>query len=121
MNSKIYRKKVPLEVRSKVWFEAGGRFVIGEGGVDLLQDILELGSIRQAAQKLGWSYRHTWGYIKNMEKVSGMRFICRIRGGAAGGGAELTPEGKEFLRRYRVFRKALAGLTERRFRRAFHN
>jgi len=119
MSGQTYRRRRLLEVKTKVWFEAGGRFVLGEGGIALLDAIRELGSIQQAARRLGWSYRHTWGYLKSMEEASGVRFVARSRGGRAGGGARLTPEGKEFLRRYGTFRRALARLVDGRFRRVF--
>jgi len=120
MSSQTYRKRRrPLEVKTKVWFEAGGRFVLGEGGIALLEGIREQGSIQGAARRLGWSYRHTWGYIRNMEESAGVRFIDRTRGGRAGGGARLTPEAREFLRRYGTFRRALARLVDGRFRKVF--
>lgn len=120
MSDKTYRgRRHPLEAKTKVWFEAGGRFVLGEGGIALLDAIRELGSIQQAARRLGWSYRHTWGYLKNMEEASGVRFVARSRGGRNGGGARLTPEGEKFLARYRAFRRALGRLVDGRFRQVF--
>jgi len=96
-----------MELKAKVWLERRGRFVLGDGGVALLELVDRTGSIQEAARRLGWSYRHTWGYLKNLEEASRRRFVARRRGGAAGGGAELTPAGRDFVRRYRAFRGAL--------------
>lgn len=93
-----------MELKAKVWVERRGRFVVGDGGVTLLELIDGTGSIQEAARRLGWSYRHTWGYLKNLEEASGRRFVSRRHGGAAGGGAELTAAGRAFVRRYRTFR-----------------
>jgi len=96
-----------MELKTKVWLERRGRFVLGDGGVSLLDLVDRTGSIQEAARRLGWSYRHTWGYLKNLEEASGKQFVVRRRGGAAGGGAELTPAGRAFVRRYRAFRGSL--------------
>ncbi len=96
-----------LEVKSKTWLEANGKFIIGEGGMSLLELIDELGSIQEAARRLGWSYRHTWGYLKNMERNAGIRFVEASHGGTSRGGTCLTPEGRKLLRDYRRLRKVL--------------
>lgn len=96
-----------MDLKAKVWVERRGRFVVGDGGIGLLELIDRTGSIQAAARRLGWSYRHTWGYLKNLEEASGRRFVARRHGGAAGGGAELTPAGRAFVQRYRAFRAEL--------------
>ena len=96
-----------MDLKIKVWLEQQGRFVVGDGGVTLLEMIDHTGSIQEAARQLGWSYRHTWGYLKNLEEASGKQFVARHRGGAAGGGAGLTTVGREFVRRYRIVRGEL--------------
>lgn len=96
-----------LEVRSKTWLEANGKFIIGEGGIALLEAIDEHGSIQEAARRLGWSYRHTWGYLKNMERNADMRFVLARHGGTSRGGTRLTPEGRKLLRDYKRLQKTL--------------
>jgi molybdate transport system regulatory protein len=96
-----------LAIRHKVWLDAGRRFALGDGGVALLRAIAAAGSIRAAAERAGWSYRHTLAYLDNAERSLGFRLIARARGGAERGGAELTPKGRDFLRRYDRFRRRL--------------
>jgi hypothetical protein len=43
-------------IKTKVWMERGGRFVIGDGGAKLLLGVLEHGSLLGAAREIGWSY-----------------------------------------------------------------
>jgi molybdate transport system regulatory protein len=107
-----------MELKAKVWVERRGRFVLGDGGVGLLEQIDRTGSIQAAARRLGWSYRHTWGYLKNLEDTSGTKFVERRHGGAAGGGARLTPAGRAFVRRYRAFRAQVDRLIRSWNRRA---
>jgi len=108
-----------LQVKSKVWLEANGRFIIGEGGITLLEAIDRLGSIQKAARRLGWSYRHTWGYLKNMERNGGMQFVVARHGGTAGGGTTLTPDGVKLLREYRRFQRALQATAKKQSRLLF--
>ena len=55
-------------LRTKVWLELGGRFVMGDGGVRLLLGIVQHGSLVKAAHAIGWSYRHAWGYLRHAEE-----------------------------------------------------
>ena len=60
-------------IKTKVWMERGGRFVIGDGGAKLLLGVLEHGSLLGAAREIGWSYRHAWGYLKHAEAILALR------------------------------------------------
>ena len=106
-------------MRHKVWLDAGRRFALGAGGVDLLRAIEATGSIRAAARQVGWSYRHTLAYLDNSEAALGYPLVERARGGNERGGAQLTPEGRQFLGRYTVFRRQLDAALERLSRSAF--
>jgi molybdate transport system regulatory protein len=100
-------------VRHKVWVDAAGRFALGDGGVELLRAIDATGSIRAAARKVGWSYRHTLAYLATAERGLGYPLVERARGGHERGGALLTPKGKAFLRRYTAFRRRLDASLDR--------
>ena len=108
-----------LQLKSKTWLEVNGKFIIGEGGIALLEAIGRLGSIQKAARQLGWSYRHTWGYLKNMERNAGMRIVLAQHGGRSRGGTRLTPEGAKFLRDYKRFQRDLRATVEKKSRLLF--
>ncbi|MBS7643002.1 TOBE domain-containing protein [Candidatus Bathyarchaeota archaeon] len=74
--------------------------MIGEGGATLLQAIDELGSITQAAKKLGISYKYAWDKIAEMERATGEKFLATTIGGRTGGGSILTDTAKKMLREY---------------------
>jgi molybdate transport system regulatory protein len=112
-------KNQKMQVKSKVWIEAGGEVVAGDGKINLLERIEETGSIQKAAGKIGMSYRHAWGFLQKMEKRGGIKLVVTQIGGREGGGAKLTPQGKEFLRRYSAFREGLDEYIEKKFREAF--
>ena len=108
-----------MALRSKVWLDAGGRFALGDGGVGLLRAIDENGSIRAAATRVGWSYRHTLAYLDNAEAAFGLSLVERARGGNDRGGARLTPEGRDFVRRYLSFRERADAAVLRLYRSTF--
>jgi molybdate transport system regulatory protein len=115
MHHRAYR----LTVRHKVWLDTGRRFALGDGGTALLRAIDSTGSIRAASARVGWSYRHAHAYIENAEAALGRALIERARGGNERGGARLTPAGRDFLRRYALFRKRLDAALARLYRSTF--
>jgi len=108
-----------MEAKSKVWIEAGGEVVAGDGKMEFLRRIDETGSIQKAAGQKGMSYRHAWGFLKKMEMRGGVKLVETQIGGREGGGAKLTPQGKEFLRRYSAFREGLDEYIENKFKKVF--
>ncbi|MBZ5514286.1 MAG: LysR family transcriptional regulator, partial [Acidobacteriia bacterium] len=64
------------------------------GKAALLQAVDRLGSIQQAADEFGMSYRHAWGAIRRIENRAGFKIVDTKLGGKEGGGARLTPQGK---------------------------
>jgi molybdate transport system regulatory protein len=108
-----------MEMKSKVWIEVGDEVVAGDGKMDLLKQIDETGSIQKAAGRKGMSYRHAWGFLQTMERRGGLKLVETQIGGREGGGAKLTPQGRDFLRRYLAFREGLDEYIENKFKKAF--
>ena len=71
------------------------------GRMNILQAILDHGSINAAAKSLGMSYRAVWLKINDTEKRLGKTLLIRQTGGSAGGGSELTPLGKNLVQKFR--------------------
>ena len=76
--------------------------VLGPGKVALLEQIDRLGSISQAGKSMQMSYRTAWALVTAMNEHFIEPLVASSKGGAGGGGASLTPLGKEVLRRYRA-------------------
>ena len=112
-------KKQKMQAKSKIWIEAGGEVVAGDGKIDLLDKIEKTGSIQKAAGEIGMSYRHAWGFLQKMEKRGGIKFVDTQVGGRDGGGAKLTPSGRDFLKRYLTFREGLDEYIGEKFKKAF--
>jgi molybdate transport system regulatory protein len=79
----------------------GAAIAIGPGKADLLDAIAAKGSISAAAKRMGMSYRRAWLLVDTMNGCFRGPLVASTRGGAGGGGAQLTPLGVEVLARYR--------------------
>ena len=109
-------KKVPLYIRSKVWFEDGsGEVIFGMGRLKMLEAIDRNGSIQAAAKELKMSYRALWGRITATEKRMGRQLLTRNIGGISGGGSQLTPFAKILLENYRDIHQRITMESDRLF------
>jgi molybdate transport system regulatory protein len=108
-----------LRVKSKVWVEANGRMIFSDGRLRLLEAVEDEGSLSKAAERMHMSYRAAWGLLKVTEKALGCSLLNVRIGGAGGGGAALTPEARELVRRYRRVKSLVNRTADRAFARAF--
>jgi molybdate transport system regulatory protein len=91
----------------RVWLENNGHVVLGRGRVELLEAIDRHHSILQAAASLGMSYRRAWLLVKSINSATDSVLVEATKGGKTGGGALLTPFGKEAIRRFYALDRAL--------------
>ena len=105
-----------MEIKAKFWIENKGEVVLGAGKAALLQAVDRLGSIQQAADEFGMSYRHAWGAIRRIEKRAGFKIVDTKLGGKEGGGARLTQQGKVFVDRVDSLLSDLHRVMENRFK-----
>jgi molybdate transport system regulatory protein len=110
-----------MEVRSKIWIEAEGKPLFGSGREALLKAIDRLGSINKAAKDIHISYRKALSYIQSMEERIGSRLVERQAGGVNGGGAVLTEEAKDFLRKFELLEEGINELLDKKFLDIFGN
>lgn len=121
-SSQVIRRRQPVRpstlrptIRTKVWLERDDTFVIGEGGLDLLHAIDQLGSLTRAADDVGWSYRHAWGYLRNAERHLGAALVRTSPGKGADRGTALTAVGRTVLKHLNSARRAALGAATRRW------
>jgi molybdate transport system regulatory protein len=108
-----------VEPKIKVWFEQDGKLVLSDYRVRLLRLIDETGSLADAAQGMGLSYRRAWGKVKEIEHNLGIKLLESAAGGPGGGGSRLTPEAKRLVEQYDRFRDAADADLARDFQRSF--
>ena len=109
-----------LGVKAKFWLTIGPRTLFGDGKADLLEAVDRLGSLRSAAQSMGMSYRHAWGWLRELDKAAGFAFLEHTGTGPRTN-LRLTDTGRRFIAAYRRFREPLNALIEARFHRVFRD
>ncbi|NBE06040.1 LysR family transcriptional regulator [Rhodobacter sp. CCP-1] len=88
--------------------------MLGPGKAELLARIRDTGSISAAGRQMGMSYKRAWMLVEEMNRAFRAPVVTSTRGGAGGGGAEVTEAGEAVLRLYRavVERAAEAAAVE---------
>ena len=94
-----------LRIFLRLW-TAGRKF--GPGKVELLERIAARGSISAAGREMGLSYKRAWSLVEEMNAMFAQPLVVPARGGAGGGGAQLTPEGARAVALFRALEARLA-------------
>jgi molybdate transport system regulatory protein len=89
-------------VRLTVRIDFGAERALGPGKIRLLEAIGKTGSISRAGRSLGMSYRRAWLLVDDMNRCFRAPVVATQPGGARGGGAALTPFGRELIENYRA-------------------
>jgi molybdate transport system regulatory protein len=88
------------KIKSRIWIEADGQTLLGEGRVSLLRAIDETGSLTKAAKSLGMSYKKAWLLIDVVNSRAKKPVITASIGGKGGGGTELTAYGRSLIKSF---------------------
>jgi molybdate transport system regulatory protein len=103
--SRLSRHPQPgYSVRGRIWLEKDGELYMGWGRAMLLERIDELGSIAAAARSMKLGYRNAWLWIQAANRLAPSPLVEETAGGAGGGHARLTREGRRAVARYTELR-----------------
>ena len=80
-------------------FELGRR--LGAGKIALLELIEQTGSISAAGRAHQMSYRRAWLLVDELNQLFSAPLVAAYHGGAKGGGAALTDQGRRIVALYR--------------------
>ena len=80
-------------------FEPGRR--LGAGKIALLESIDRTGSISAAGRAHEMSYRRAWLLVDELNQLFATPLVSAHHGGARGGGAALTEQGRRIVALYR--------------------
>ncbi|QVL31366.1 LysR family transcriptional regulator [Telmatocola sphagniphila] len=104
-------QKNDWNLKVRVWIERDGEKVLGPGRYELLGHIDTHHSISAAAKQMKMSYRRAWSLVQDINRAAGETLVEVSTGGKGGGGAILTPRGKEAVRIYESLLKKTARLA----------
>jgi molybdate transport system regulatory protein len=88
------------KIKSRIWIEANGHILLGEGRVSLLKAIESQGSLSAAAKSLDMSYKKAWSLIDAVNARAEKPVTTTSVGGKGGGGAQLTAYGKTLVKAF---------------------
>ncbi len=91
-------------VRGRVWLEKDGELYMGWGRAMLLERVDEFGSIAAAARSMKLGYRNAWLWIESANRLAPVPLVEKTAGGAGGGHARLTGEGRRAVEHYKKLR-----------------
>lgn len=109
------KERLRLEPRLKLWLEKDGLLALSDYRVQLLHLVGETGSLAEAAERMGLSYRRAWGKVREIERNLGVTLVESEAGGAGGGSSHLTTHGERLVALY----ERLHRMMERDLRRAY--
>lgn len=114
-------KKI-FHTRSKIWIEDdAGNVVFGLGRFRMLHAIKEHGSLLAASKSLNMGYRAIWARVRSTEERLGAPLLVTTKGGAKGGGSELTPLAECLLEEFAKVYKSIEKLTDDEFEKTLGN
>jgi len=70
----------------------------------LMERIEQFGSIAAAARSMKLGYRNAWLWIESANRLAPSPLVEKTAGGAGGGHARLTEEGRRAVARYKELR-----------------
>ena len=85
------------KIKSRIWIEANGKVLLGEGRIKLLIAIDEKGSLSKAAKSMEMSYKKAWNLVDSINNSAKEPVVSKTTGGKGGGGAVLTNHGKKLI------------------------
>ncbi len=111
--------KLNLQPRLKIWFESDGEYAFGFGLCEILEAVQSKGSLKEAAQSIGKSYRHVWGRVKDAEAILGIPLVQTRVGGKSDHRSGLTAEAEQLLQGFMTLRQTMKEVLDREFKRRF--
>jgi molybdate transport system regulatory protein len=106
----------PFSVNGELEIEKNGVCFLNARRLELLKQIRAKGSINAASKELKMSYQQAWHFIQQMNELSPLPLVVRQRGGANGGGANVTKFGEKaivefekLMEQHKTYREELSG------------
>ncbi len=100
-------------IKFRIWITGKEGTFLGQGRVDLLKKIRDLGSITEAAKSMKMSYRQAWKLIQSMNAQSQTPLVLTETGGSGGGGSKISSSGLEAIKAFDQLQEKINLLLEK--------
>jgi molybdate transport system regulatory protein len=107
------RTRKEKQLRVRCWIDIDGERFFGPGRAELLQLIIETGSISKAAKSMGMSYKKAWAMVEGLNAQAKRPYVIAHKGGQKGGGTEVTPRGRAMLSAYQKLSDKIHSITDK--------
>lgn len=107
------RTRKGKELRVRCWIDIDGERFFGPGRAELLQLIIETGSISNAAKSMGMSYKKAWAMVEGLNAQAKEPYVIAYKGGQKGGGTEVTPRGRAMLSAYQKLNNKIRSIADK--------
>ena len=97
---RISKSKSPSLLKVRLRIVSGKDFAFGPGKAQVLESLLETGSLNQTASAMKMSYVKALALVHTMNTYFAEPLVVLSRGGSHGGGAEVTDTGRKVLAEY---------------------
>jgi len=104
-------RKVPDQIDTTLALRANGRLIVGRERIALLEAVAKYGSITKAAEVAGFSYKTAWDSVNAINNLLPRPAFLTRTGGQAGGGAEVTEEGRRLISAFRSLEEKLGRIS----------
>lgn len=101
-----------IRPRVKLWIEAREESVLCTGMLEILTAVAETGSIKQAAEQVGRSYRFIWNRIKEAEDALGHQLVQTQVGGRDAHRSDLTPLALDLVSQFEEVRDEICQIVD---------
>ncbi len=100
------RRSVFSSIKIRVRVVCGDVDAFGPGKAQLLESVLETGSLNRSAGALKMSYVKALALVRAMNDSFAEPLVVLTRGGSKGGGTQITDAGRRVLVEYQAMREA---------------
>lgn len=100
------KSKSAISIQARFRILRGSDIALGPGKVELLELLIDTGSLNEAARRLDMSYMRAWTLVRTMNECFREPVVVTERGGKTGGGMRVTETGRRALALYREIESA---------------
>jgi molybdate transport system regulatory protein len=96
----------PATIKIRVRITCGDEDAFGPGKAQLLESLLDTGSLNRTASAMKMSYVKALSLVRAMNTNFREPLVALSRGGSKGGGTQVTDAGRKVLAEYHTMREA---------------